>query len=170
MAYRNDFEMILDDVSSYEPLQPTLVEETFGVVVAAAFDPAVLTAIRSTNDDNQHENDHSVAILFDMTNVLQRNAKDLMIEDDDGAAVSFEMSRLALLSTPPLDGREDEERERLAAVVGVPSFDVVNRWSLSMSCESRSIIERGKIRDKNGEMNDDENDGVLPTSNGSTKW
>ena len=140
MAYRNDFEMILDDVSSYEPLQSTLVEETSGVVVSAAFDPAVLTAIRSTNDDNQHENKHSVSILFDM-NVLQ---KDLMIDDDDGAAVSFEMSRLALLSTPPLDGREDEERERLAAAVVVSSFDVVNRWSLSMSCESRSIIGKGK--------------------------
>ena len=140
MTYRNDFEMILDDVSSYEPLQSTLVEETSGVMVAAAFDPAVLTAIRSTNDDNQHDNDHFVAILFDM-NVLQ---KDLMIDDDDGAAVSFEMSRLALLSTPPLDGREDEERERLAAVVVVSSFDVVNRWSLSMSCESRSIIGKGK--------------------------
>ena len=143
MTYRNDFgvdEMILDDVSSYEPLQSTLIEETSGVMVAAAFDPAVLTAITSTNDDNQHKNDHFVAILFDM-NVLQ---KDLMIDDDDGAAVSFEMSRLALLSTPPLDGREDEERERLAAVVVVSSFDVVNRWSLSMSCESRSIIGKGK--------------------------
>ena len=83
MAYRNDFgvdEMILD-VSSYEPLQSTLVEETSGVMVAAAFDPAVLTAIRSTNDDNQHDNDHFVAILFDM-NVLQYE-KDLMIDDDD---------------------------------------------------------------------------------------
>jgi hypothetical protein len=165
MTYRNDFEMILDDVSSYEPIQSTLVEEMSGVMVAAAFDPAVLTAITSTNEDNQHKNDHFVAILFDM-NVLQ---KDLMIDDDDGATVSFEMSLLALLSTPPLDGREDEERERLAAVVVVSSFGVVNRWSLSMSCESRSILERGKIRDKNGEMNDDENDGVLPTSNGSTK-
>ena len=148
MTYRNDFgvdEMILD-VSSYEPLQSTLVEETSGVMVAAAFNPAVLTAIRSTNDDNQHENDHSVAILFDMTNLLQRKneKKDLMIDDDDGAAVSFEMSRLALLSTPPLDGREDEERERLAAAVVVSSFGVVNRWSLSMSCESRSIIGKGK--------------------------
>ena len=142
MTYRNDFEMILDDVSSYEPLQSTLVEETSGVVVSAAFDPAVLTAIRSTNDDNQHKNDHFVAILFDM-NVLQYE-KDLMIDDDDGAAVSFEMSRLALLSTPPLDGREDEERERLAAAVVVSSFGVVNRWSLSMSCESRSIIGKGK--------------------------
>ena len=145
MTYRNDFgvdEMILD-VSSYEPLQSTLVEETSGVMVAAAFDHAVLTAIRSTNDDNQHKNDHFVAILFDM-NVLQYE-KDLMIDDDDGAAVSFEMSRLALLSTPPLDGREDEERERLAAVVVVPSFGVMNRWrSLSMSCESRSIIGKGK--------------------------
>ena len=138
--------MILD-VSSYEPLQSTLVEETSGVVVVAAFDHAVLTAIRSTNDDNQHKNDHFVAILFDMTNVLQRKneKKDLMtIDDDDGAAVSFEMSRLALLSTPPLDGREDEERERLAAAVVVSSFGVVNRWSLSMSCESRSIIGKGK--------------------------
>jgi hypothetical protein len=147
MAYRNDFgvdEMILD-VSSYEPLQSTLVEETSGVMVAAAFDHAVLTAIRSTNDDNQYDNDHFVAILFDMTNVLQRKneKKDLMI-NDDGAAVSFEMSRLALLSTPPLDGREDEERERLAAAVVVSSFGVVNRWSLSMSCESRSIIGKGK--------------------------
>ena len=150
MTYRNDFgvdEMILD-VSSYEPLQSTLVEETSGVMVAAAFDHAVLTAIRSTNDDNQHENDHSVAILFDM-NVLQ---KDLMIDDDDGAAVSFEMSRLALLSTPPLDGREDEERERLAAVVVVSSFGVVNRWSLSMSCESRSIIGKGKREESKGRM------------------
>jgi len=150
MTYRNDFEMILDVVSPYEPLQSTLVEETSGVMVAAAFDPAVLTAIRSTNDDNQHENDHSVAILFDMTNVLQRKneKKDLMIDDDDGAAVSFEMSRLALLSTPPLDGREDEERERLEAVVVVSSFGVVNRWSLSMSCESRSIIGKGKRKGK----------------------
>ena len=148
MTYRNDFgvdEMILD-VSSYEPLQSTLVEETSGVMVAAAFDPAVLTATRSTNDDNQHKNDHFVAILFDM-NVLQYE-KDLMIDDDDGAAVSFEASRLALLSTPPLDGREDEERERLTAVVVVSSFDVVNRWSLSMSCEStcRSIIGKGGKR------------------------
>ena len=144
--------MILD-VSSYEPLQSTLVEETSGVMVAAAFDHAVLTAIRSTNDDNQHENDHSVAILFDMTNLLQRKneIKDLMI-DDDGAAVSFEMSRLALLSTPPLDGREDEERERLAAVVVVSSFGVVNRWSLSMSCESRSIIGKGKREESKGRM------------------
>jgi len=139
--------MILD-VSSYEPLQSTLVEETSGVMVAAAFDPAVLTATRSTNDDNQHDNDHFVAILFDM-NVLQ---KDLMIDDDDGAAVSFEMSRLALLSTPPLDGREDEERERLAAVVVVSSFGVVNRWSLSMSCESRSIIGKGKREESKGRM------------------
>jgi hypothetical protein len=55
MTYRNDYgvdEMILGDVSSYEPLHSTLVEETSGVMVAAAFDPAVLTAIRSTNDDN----------------------------------------------------------------------------------------------------------------------
>ena len=144
--------MITPHVSSYEPLQSTLVDETSGVMVAAAFDPAVLTAIRSTNDDNQHENDHSVAILFDMTNVLQRKneKKDLMNNDDDGAAVSFEMSRLALLSTPPLDGREDEERERLAAAVVVSSFGVVNRWSLSMSCESRSIIGKGKrIEGKN---------------------
>ena len=155
MTYRNDFEMILDDVSSYEPLQSTLVEETSGVVVAAAFDHAVLTAIRSTNDDNQHKNDHFVAILFDMTNVLQRKneKKDLMtIDDDDGAAVSFEMSRLALLSTPPLDGREDEERERLAAVVVVSSFGVVNRWSLSMSCESRSIIGKGKREESKGRL------------------
>jgi hypothetical protein len=156
MTYRNDFgvdEMILD-VSSYEPLQSTLVEETSGVMVAAAFDHAVLTAIRSTNDDNQHDNDHFVAILFDMTNVLQRKneKKDLMIDDDDGAAVSFEMSRLALLSTPPLDGREDEERERLAAAVVVSSFGVVNRWSLSMSCESRSIIGKGKREESKGRM------------------
>ena len=154
MTYRNDFEMILDDVSSYEPLQSTLVEETSGVMVAAAFNPAVLTAIRSTNDDKQHENDHSVAILFDMTNLLQRKneKKDLMIDDVVGAAVSFEMSRLALLSTPPLDGREDEERERLAAAVVVSSFGVVNRWSLSMSCESRSIIGKGKREESKGRM------------------
>jgi hypothetical protein len=103
--------------------------------------PRTAQHVASMNDGNE-----ILVAIFGLDVRKDENNKSVILKKkyDD---VSLETSRvLALLSIPPLDGREDEERERLAAVVVMSSVGVVNRWSLSMSCESRSIIGKGKSK------------------------
>ena len=98
---------------------------------------AMVTAMTSTNVDDQKKNDNFVVTYFGIgigraTQRKNEKDKDSVLPSDDVS------SELALRSIPPLgeDGGTDDGKEGRSAVV-VSSFGVVNRLSLSIYRHTR---------------------------------